>query len=172
MKRILLATALGLAGLVLGSAHAAVGASAAGAFDVKITLTPKCEINAHNAATGAVVSDLNLSYTSFQTTDATGSTNFAVRCTTSLPYSVGISNATQTDSVLNLAYTLNLTTSATYASGTTASIASQVGTGLTTQSYYVHGTIASGQTGTCVGTTGSCTNAAAPDKTHTVTISY
>ncbi|HSV46031.1 MAG TPA: hypothetical protein VLJ58_09595 [Ramlibacter sp.] len=171
MKRLFLAAALGLAGLVLGSAQAAV--TATGTFDVNITLTPKCEINTTNTATGAAVSHLNLSYTSFQLADTTGSTNFGVRCTTSLPYSVSISNPTQLDSVLALNYTLNLTNSATYASGSTGSIASQTGTGLTAQTYYVHATIASGQSGTCAGPGGTtCSNSAAADKTHTVTVTY
>ena len=110
MKTSISRTLVGLlaaAGLV-GASVNAQAATATGNFNVNITLTSKCEINSTAAATGAVISDIALAYTSFQTTAATGSTNFNVRCTTSLPYALALDTTTITDDALNLDYTLSL----------------------------------------------------------------
>lgn len=80
---------LATAGLI-GASVNAQAATATGNFNVSITLTSKCEINSTAASTGAVVSDIALAYTSFQTTAATGSTSFNVRCTNSLPYTLAL----------------------------------------------------------------------------------
>ena len=106
MKTSISRTLVGLlaaAGLV-GASVNAQAATATGNFNVNITLTSKCEINSTAAATGAVISDIALAYTSFQTTAATGSTNFNVRCTTSLPYALALDTTTITDDALNLDY--------------------------------------------------------------------
>lgn len=164
MKKIALIAALGLMGM--GSAMAQ---TATGNFNVVLTLTSKCEINSTNTG-AAVISDLSMSYTSFQTTAAQGSTNFNVRCTNNLPYSIGLNNTTTVlDDAVDLNYTLNLSSSATYASGTNGTLASLTGNG-GNQTYYVHGTVAANQAGNC--TAASCTNALASNRGRTVTITY
>lgn len=147
---------LAAAGLV-GASVNAQAATATGNFNVNIALTSKCEINGTAAATGAVITDIALAYTSFQTSAATGSTSFNVRCTNSLPYTLSLDNTTVTDQALNLAYTLSLSS----ASGT--------GNG-TNQAYTVDASMAANQAGTCATTT--CTNAASTNKQRTLTITY
>jgi spore coat protein U-like protein len=167
MKKIALIAAMGLIGM--GSAMAQ--STATGNFNVLISLTSKCEINSTNAATGAVIGDLDLgTYTSFQTGPATGSTNFNVRCTNNLPYSIGLNNTTAViDGVVGIEYTLNLSAAAGYAAGTNGSLPGLIADG-SNQTYYVHGTAVSGQAGTC--NAASCTNAAALNRGRTVTITY
>lgn len=155
MKKLALATLMAYAGLVGTTAHAATGIT--GTFDVNITLTSKCEINSTATATGAVINNLALTYTSFQTTDATGATSFNVRCTDQLPYNLALDTSTVTDNAVNLDYTLALSST----SGT--------GNGID-QAITVTGTIAQGQFGKC--TTASCTNAGATNKQRTLTVTY
>lgn len=154
MKKLLI-TLLSLLGLTFTiTGHAA---TAAGNFNVALTLNSKCEINSTNAATGALITDLALTYTSFQTTAATGSTSFNVRCTNTLPYTLALDNTSVLDNALDLTYTLSL------------SAASGTGTGAD-QPITVNGSISSGQAGTCA--TASCTNATATNKQRTLTITY
>lgn len=149
---------------------AAFAQSNVGSFNVVINLTAKCEVN--SASVGpATISDLTMNYTSFQTTAATGSTNFNVRCTNGLPYGITLSTPTATDDALNLNYTLNLTSSATHSSGTNASLAGLTATG-TDQTYHVHGTIAANQSGTCATSPATCNNAAATNRGRLVTVIY
>ncbi len=106
MKASLSRTLVGLlatAGLI-GASVNAQAATATGNFNVNIALTSKCEINSTAAATGAVITDIDLTYTSFQTTAATGSTGFNVRCTNSLPYTLALDSTSVTDAALNLDY--------------------------------------------------------------------
>jgi hypothetical protein len=156
VKKLTLAAFMAYAGLVGTNAHAA--ATATGNFDVTINLASKCEINSTAAATGAVITNLDLTYTSFQTTDATGTTSFNVRCTKDLGYTLALDSDTVTDNVLDLEYTLALSAS------------SGSGNGLTAQPITVTGTIAKDQAGTCA--TASCDNAAATNKQRTLTVSY
>lgn len=156
MVKKLLVTFLSLLGLTLAlPGHAVV--TAAGNFNVALTLTSKCEINSTNAAAGAVITDLAMSYTSFQSVAATGSTSFNVRCTNSLPYTLALDSATVTDNALNLVYDLSLSASGATGNGTN-------------QSFTVNGSIASGQAGSCA--TASCTNTGATNKQRTLTVSY
>jgi hypothetical protein len=76
-----------------------------------------------------------------------------------------------TDEALNLEYTLNLTTSATYAAGAIGNLGA-TGTGLP-QNYYIHATIPSGQSGKCAAdgggnatgnTNGICSNTASTNR--------
>jgi spore coat protein U-like protein len=166
MKKIALIAAMGLIGM--GSAMAQ--STATGNFNVVLNLTSKCEINSTNAG-AAVISDLTFTtYTSFQTTNATGSTNFNVRCTNTLPYSIGLNNTTSvTDDAVGIAYTLNLSSSSAYSAGTNGTLASLTADG-TNQTYYVHGTAASGQAGTCA--TATCNNSAATNRGRTITVTY
>ena len=156
MKKLLMSTAM--AAMFGAMIPAASALTAAGNFDVVINLTSKCEINSTNAATGAVISNVTFAYTSFQTAASTSSTsNFNVRCTNSLPYSMALDSAAVTDDATNLAYTLAL--SALTSPGTGAN-----------QAYTVIGTMAANQAGTCP--TPACTNAAATNKTRTLTVTY
>lgn len=160
VKKLTLATALTLSALVIAPAQAA---TSTGAFDVNITLTSKCEINSANAASGAVIADLGLLYTSFQTGPSTGSTSFNVRCTNTLPFGLALDTAAVTDGTTGLAYTLALSTNATAIATAVVELTGQSGTGANVQ-YFVHGNIASGQAGTnTVGTA---------NKQRTLTITY
>lgn len=155
MKKLILVIALAFAGIATLPAHAA---TAAGAFDVVINLTSKCEINNTNAATGAVINNVVFNYTSFQTTAATSTGgDFNVRCTNSLPYTMALSNSGVTDDAVNLAYTLTLS-----AAGATGNGANQP--------FTVNGNMIAGQAGTCANAT--CNNTAATNKTKTLTITY
>ncbi len=167
MKKIALIAAM--AATAFASSFSAQAATASGTFNVVLNLTSKCEINGTTTATGAVITDLTMSYTSFQTTDSTASTNFSVRCTDGLAYSMALSTAGVTDDALNLGYTLNLSTSATHASANNGSLGSLTGSATPT-TYYIHGTVAANQAGTCASTT--CTNAAATNRARTLTITY
>ena len=159
--------ALGFAVVACGLASSAMAATASGQFNVGVTLTPKCEVFSGAGATGTLttaISNLNLAYTSFQTTATTGTTSFQVRCTNSQSYSMALDNATLTDGTTGLNYTLNLTSNSSHASAANTSISSATGNGLTGQMYYVHGTIPEAQDGTM--TKGTANN------TRTLTITY
>lgn len=158
-KLIYIAAALGLS--MIGAASQA--ATAAGNFNVNITLTSKCEINSTNAATGAVIGNLALAYTSFQTTASTASTNFGVRCTTDLPFSMALDSASVTDGLTGIAYTLALSSSATHTATPAASLTGQTGVATGT-TYYVHGNIAAGLIGTVTPGT--------DNKQRTLTVTY
>ncbi|SDN88881.1 hypothetical protein [Polaromonas sp. JS666] len=157
MKKLILVIALGLAAIASVPAQAA---TAAGTFDVVINLTSKCEINSFAAPTGATINNVVFNYTSFQTTAATSTGgDFNVRCTNSLPYTMALSNSGVTDDAVGLAYTLSLS-----AAGGTGNGANQA--------YTVNGTMAANQAGTCSSSAAACTNAAATNKTKTLTITY
>ena len=113
-------------------------------FTVTVLTTNTCQISAPPG-------DINFTYTSFQGSAATASTNFGVRCTTALPYTMALDLTSGT--VLNLNYTLALSS----ASGT--------GNGAT-QTYAINGSMAAGQSGTCA--TAICTGSA----TRTLTLSW
>lgn len=160
--------ALGLTVVASGMASTSMAATATGQFNVGVTLTPKCEVFSGSGATGTLtttINNLNLAYTSFQTTPTTGTTSFQVRCTNSQSYSMVLDNASLTDGTTGLQYTLNLTSNSSHSSAANTSISSATGNGLTGQAYYVHGTIPAGQDGT-VSTSGTANN------TRTLTITY
>ncbi|MBX3654779.1 MAG: hypothetical protein KF686_11400 [Ramlibacter sp.] len=146
MKKLILATALGLAAVGMS----AQAATATGNFDVTINLTSACEIQTSPTAA--------FTYTSFQSTAATFSSSFNVRCTNTLPItSITLDSTSVTDDATNLAYTLAL--SGVPAAGTGAA-----------QSVSITGSMAANQSGTCA--TATCTNAAATNKQRTLTITY
>lgn len=162
MKKLLaLGAIFGSLAVLTPTAHAA---TATGNFDVLITLTPKCEINNTNAATGAVITDISATYTSFQTTNSTAATNFNVRCTTSLVYALTLDTlGPVTDNAIALDYTLAFTG---------ANGAGSTGNGANKQ-HTVTATIASGQSGTCAGPApATCSNTAATNKNRTLTVTY
>lgn len=111
---------------------------------VIITTNPQCQFSTPPGT-------MTFSYTSFQTMAAAGSTQFATRCTSGLPYTMSLGATSGT--LLGLAYSLSL------------SAASGTGTGAA-QTYSVNGNIAANQVGTCA--TSAC-SASAP---QTITISY
>ncbi|MCW5651681.1 MAG: hypothetical protein KIS62_18190 [Ramlibacter sp.] len=146
MKKLVLVAALGLAAVGMS----AQAATATGNFDVTINLTSACEIQTSPTAA--------FTYTSFQSTAATFSSSFNVRCTNTLPItSITLDSTSVTDDATNLAYTLAL--SGVPAAGTGAA-----------QSVSITGSMAANQSGTCA--TATCTNAAATNKQRTLTITY
>jgi hypothetical protein len=159
--------ALGLTAVASVLAAPSMAATAAGTFNVGVTLTPKCEVFTGSGATGSLtttINNLSLPYASFQTAPTTGTTTFQVRCTNSQSYNMALDNAAVTDGTTGLQYTLNLTTNSSHSSASNASITGATGNGLTGQIYYVHGTIPAAQDGTV--TAGTANN------TRTLTISY
>ena len=150
MKKLILVIALGLAGIATLPAHAA---TATGNFDVTINLTSTCKY--------AKTSDVVFNYTSFQASAQAQTTagGFTVQCTKTLPYSLSLDSTAVTDDAVDLDYTLAL------------SATSGTGNG-NTQAYSVTGSIAANQAGKCSTVGGSCSNAAATNKTRTLTITY
>jgi hypothetical protein len=139
-------------------------------FDVNITLTPVCTLN---AAPG----DIGLAYTSGAAGTVTASTTFDLTCTIGVPYTFTLTNVatpaiTDTgpaavsiavpDAVLGLTYSVSILSGGLGAGGGTGSGA--------LQSYTLEAAIAGPQGGSCPG--GVCTNAAAANKTQQLTISY
>ncbi|MBL8521191.1 MAG: spore coat protein U domain-containing protein [Betaproteobacteria bacterium] len=114
-------------------------------LSVSVITTNSCEIETSPGA-------MSFAYTSFQAAAAAASTNFSVRCTTGLPYTLALDATSGT--LLGLNYSLAL------------SAASATGTGVV-QNYSISGTIAASQAGTC-GSLGSCSGS----QTRTLTITY
>lgn len=114
-------------------------------LSVTVITLNSCEIETTPGA-------MNFTYTSFQGSAAAASTNFSVRCTTGLPYTLALD--TTSGMLLGLTYTLALSSGSATGSGVV-------------QNYSISGSIASGQAGTC-GALGSCTGS----QTRTLTITY
>jgi hypothetical protein len=115
-----------------------------GTLSMSATVSPACNIT---TAPG----DLTINYTAFSPTASTGSSNFALRCTNTTPYTLAL-DATS-GAVSGIGYTLAL------------SAPGGGGTG-TVQTYNINGTAAAGQPGTCA--VGNCTASQA----RTLTIGY
>jgi hypothetical protein len=98
-------------------------------------------------------------YTSFSPVDVLANSAFAMRCTRLLPFSIDLDATAGT--IVGLNYSLLLNTAA---AGGTPTLAS-VGTGIV-QSFYINGTIAAGQGGTC--TSAFCSGT----QTRTLTVTY
>ena len=153
MKK-LLASALMAAGLMVGSMGVSQAATTAvtGAFNVTVALTSVCTITTPAA--------LAFTYTAFGgATNATGG-GFSVTCTNNLPKAVtftgalgggtqGATTATGTFTATNLSYILGISGASpgtvTVAGSSTVAAA---GTGAA-ENYFVNGTMAAGQAGTC-----------------------
>ena len=135
--------------VALAAAFAAIPAAQAGSiaptFNVTVTLTSKCQVT-------TAPTDVAFTYTSFQPGPASASSNYAVQCTNSLPYTMAL-DSTATNTVAGLNYALTL------------SAASGTGSGAV-QNYTVNGTMAAGQGGTCA--LGSCSGS----EGRTLTITY
>ena len=131
-----------------------VGAS----LPISISVTASCSIT---SAPGT----LNLAYTSFQSTAGAGTVPFAAQCSNGAPYRMSVSPTSGT--LLGVAYSLRLGTSAgsaTNISSTTTYNLTGTGSAVT---YYVNATAASGQVGTCA--SGICQALSPP---HTLLIEY
>lgn len=166
MKRILF---FALAALAFVSSAVHAQSTATSTFKVNLTLVPKCYVNmAGNTPGDVATTDVTLTYTAFQATDATANTAFTVRCTNTYPYSIAV--AADTASVAGVNYYLTLaagsTASYTNAAGN-ASLASQVGDG-TAKPYTIGVSAPKNQSGTCTSATGDCIGS----NTHTITVTY
>ncbi|MFC5520711.1 hypothetical protein [Polaromonas jejuensis] len=155
MKKLLTLLALALISVATLPVQAA---TATGNFDVTVNLTPKCEIT-------TTPGNLSVNYTSFQTTDATNSTDFAVRCTNTLGYSMALSSTSGT--LVGLDYTLAIRNA-----GDTANASTGTGAGTTATSYKIKATVAKDQSGTCSTAQTSPTVCTATDSARTLTITY
>jgi Spore Coat Protein U domain len=120
-------------------------------FNVQVTTNNSCQFS-------TTPSPVSLNYVAFQNTASTGSSNFAARCTTALPYSIALDVTSST--LLGLNYTLAISPT-----GSPAGSFNYVGTGLA-QNYTVNVNIPASQAGTCP--TGNCTSF----QQRTLTISY
>lgn len=152
MKKILLATVVGLTGLV--GASSALAGSDSKSFNVNVTLTSACKLS--------TVTDVDFgTYTSLQTTtqSATGGA-FTVTCTNSLPYSLKFTNisggatASGTVPTVLLAYTLGLSSAGGSGDGTA-------------QAVNITGSMAANQAGTC--SSASCSGT---DATQVLYVTY
>lgn len=153
MKRIVLASAL--AASVLAATIPAHSAPLTPTFNVNIGLTTGCVIA---TAPGAVSFTYSFNQGSAQGLDSNGS--IGVRCSKNLDYSLTLDGTgSYVDDATDLSYTLSL------------SAANATGNGVA-QSYTITGSMAANQSGTCASSLASCTNAAATNKTRTITVSY
>ena len=156
MKKSVSASPLGLGLALLMSCMAAQAqTSITGNFNVRVNLTPVCQLTTNTNAGSTGTTDLIFNYTSFGAA-ANPSSSFIVKCTSGLGYTLSLdgSGFGGSTSVLGLAYTLALAAPA--AAGTGAD-----------QTYTINGTMAAGQAGTCAVAAG-CTNTTA----RTITLTY
>jgi spore coat protein U-like protein len=124
-----------------------------GTFPVSITAPATCSFSQQP---GNIV----FNYTSFSATAVLANTSFQATCTNLLPYTIALDATAGVVTGLN--YTLALNTTAN--SGGVSPLTSG-GNGIA-QTFYVNGSIAAGQSGTCA--TGICTGS----QTHSLTITY
>ena len=130
---------------------AAEAATASGNFNLTVNLLGACRIS---TAPGLIT----INYTAFQGTDGTGSTPFAVQCSSNLAYTMAVS----LPGANNIATSLGLTVTSI-----APSAAGNTGSGVA-QPYTVDAVIAQGQAGICNSSTVACTATNA----YTLTISY
>ena len=134
---------------------------ASGNFSVAISNVPACEITLPPG-------NVAFSYTAFQASATTANTTFSTRCTTNLTYSVALDGAPTSGVypgvVSGLKYGLAIGTTAGGAAILPTTSFSGNGTVLT---YYINGTMAAGQAGSCA--VGSATCTASDPRTLTIT---
>ena len=153
MKKLLMAAAIGAAGLVGTGAQSA---TTSGSFDVNINLTSACSLGAITA--------VDFAYTSGGAAAASTGGGFNITCTNTLPYSFAIhqpfpgpvATFPATDNAVNLQYTLTAP-------------AAGAGNGAA-QALTITGNMPAGQSGTCA--LASCTNGAATNKTYFLVVTY
>jgi opacity protein-like surface antigen len=168
MKKFAISAAVAAVAMVAGaSAHAQVPPPTVTAtFDVNLTLTPKCVVaTASGGASTAAVPNIGIAYTAFQAGPGTGSTNFFVRCSTSLGYSVALDLFNNiTDGLTGLSYNLALKTTDTGDAATPVGVLTgQLGLAAGTQ-YWVQAYVPANQGGT--------TSLETDNKTRTITVTY
>ncbi len=134
MKKLLTAAALSVVALASMPVHAQQSVS--GGFNVVINLAATCQIRTPSIA------DLTLAYTSFQTAATTATTNFNLRCTQSLPYTISLQSASATAGAGFGAQTAGTNTALPYTLAINNN--SGTGTGLTEINHIITGTIAGG----------------------------
>jgi len=135
---------------LMGAQSGALAATAAGNFNVNITLTSVCQINSTAGATGATISPIAMSYTGYQATATDAFTSFNVRCTEGQGYSMALDSASLTDVSTGLAYTLALQTTNTPTGTAAGTLGSQVATP-TPITYFINSRIVAGQAGSVIG---------------------
>ncbi len=168
MKASISRTLVGLlaaAGLV-GASVNAQAATATSNFNVTINLTAKCELTSSPT-------DLVLNYTAFQTTDATATTSFGVRCTEGLLYTLSLGTAAaygaSADTTTGLNYGIEVLNGTTPVASKTkvTSDAITPATGGANTAYSITATIPANQAGVCSTVGGAC-NGTAVQKTLTI----
>jgi spore coat protein U-like protein len=144
-------------------------ATASNTFDVTVNLTPACTVTP--------AGNITLNYLSFGPVVSGATTSVAIKCTSSLPYSVALDlgsggNAitplvySYTDSVVQLNYALSLS------SVSLSAMAAGTGSG-SAQTVTVTASMAGNQGGICANSAAvGCNNAANAAKTRTMTVSY
>lgn len=130
-----------------------------GTFNVSISNVPACQI-------AIPPGDVAFTYTAFQTLAALANTTFSARCTTNLPYTMAL-DGTPTNGIypgvasgLNYGIAIGLT-----AGGAAFQPTKSFSGNGALQPYYINGTMAAGQAGTCA--SASC--AASDPRTLTIT---
>ena len=113
-------------------------------FSVLVITSPSCTL-------GTPPGSINFAYTSFQVSAASASTNFAVTCTTGVPYTMSLDASSGT--LLGLPYTLALSQASGSGSGSA-------------QTYSISGSIVGGLPGIC--STATCS----ASDIRTLTITY
>ncbi len=114
------------------------------ALGVSVITTNSCQLSTPPG-------NINFTYSSFQVAAAVANTTFRTRCTSGLPYTLGLDATSGT--LLGLNYSLALSSTST------------IGTGVA-QLFTINGTIADGQAGTCSGATCSGSQG------RTITVTY
>jgi hypothetical protein len=125
-----------------------------GTFPVAIVAPASCTLT-------TPPTNLAFAYTAFRPTAALASASYGVTCSTLLPYTMALDATVGVVTGLN--YTLALSTATTGGASPLAS----VGNGIA-QSFFVNGSMAAGQAGTCASTAAACTGA----QVRTLTITY
>lgn len=125
-----------------------------GTFPVTIVAPATCTLTAPPAGVA-------FSYTAFRPTAALASTTYGVTCSNLLPYTMTLDATVGVVTGLNYTLALN-----TLNSGGVNPLNS-TGTGVA-QSFFINGSMAAGQAGTCASTAAACTGA----QVRTLTITY
>lgn len=143
MKKLLLVAALGLSSLATLPSQAA---TVTGNFDVTINLTSACRLTTSPG-------NITLAYTSFGAAPTPVTSDFAVQCTNTLPYTMSIGSANATIASINLNYDLVIRNT-----GDTADVTGSQTAGAAATSYKIKASMTAGQQGTCATATCSGTD--------------
>lgn len=127
------------------------------------TLTVNLVVSSANCSIG-IVPNMTMAYTSFQTVNSQGVSNFTVNCTSGTSYWMSLNSVAASQAVATT--TVNSTASNNLNYNLSVPTGSQSGTGAQ-QNWSVTGAVPANQTGNC--TVASCTSTA---QQHTVYINY